>query len=279
MLFLLACTDPPIYCIDGSVLGPEGCPEVDTGAEEAAAPLLTAQEALDDLADLLTLGIPEARTPGEVYQDLVSHIDEDCPGQDGGATFALLAPCTTAEGYTFSGVSSWQHGVHGLDGYTEYVFTSYQTSMTAATPGGETFTIGGIIGFGALFFDDGTTEASSWLAGTVHYPPSESWLAENTSSDMHVAVTPQDDGGSVMTLEGGYAIGERAAYFDTLTWQDGCATGGLRARDLEGGWYALTLSDCSGCGPVTVAGLDHGEGCIDLDAPLSALHDVMVAPL
>ena len=280
VLLLFACTDPSIYCIDGSILGPEGCPEVDTGTDSEAtpepAPLLTAQQALDELSELLEIGIPEARTPGEIYGELMSHVDEKCPGQDGG-NYALLEPCTTAEGYTFSGVSSWGSGMHEENGVTEYVFSTLQTSMTASSPDGETLTVGGILGYGGVFSAD-TVEANSWLAATVHYPSASGWLANVTSSDMNIYVNPSESGGSKLELLGGYAIGGATAYFDTLAFEDDCVTGGLRTRDARGEWYVLTLSDCAGCGQVMVGDTDLGEACIDLTGPLTALLDVMVTP-
>jgi len=275
VLLLLACADPPILCIDGSILGTEGCPEVDTGSV-GTAPLLTAQQALDTLSDLLDIGIPEARTPGEIYGEMMSHVDDDCPGQDGG-TYALLEPCTTAEGYTFSGVSSWESGTQDIDGVTEYVFSTYQTSMTASTPTGETLTVGGILGYGGRFSEE-NTNATSWLAATVHYPSADSWLSQNTSSDMRILVDPSQSGGFEMEMFGGYSIEESAVYFDELSFEDDCVTGTLRARDSVGEWYVLTLTDCSGCGGVTVGTLDLGEACIDLTPALTALLDVMVTP-
>lgn len=280
VLLLLACTDPSIYCIDGSILGPEGCPDVDTadhtGAPPEAAPLLTAQQALDDLSALLAIGIPEARTPGEIYGELMSHVDEECPGQDGG-NYALLEPCTTAAGYTFSGVSSWGSGLYEENGVTEYVFSSYQTSMTASAPGGETLTVGGILGYGGVF-SKSAVESSSRLAATVHYPAASGWLASVTSSDMNIYVNPSQGGGSKLELLGGYAISGATAYFDALAFEGGCATGTLRTRDSRGDWYVLTLSDCSGCGQVVVGETELGEACIDLTEPLTALLDVMVTP-
>lgn len=276
MIFLLSCADPPIYCIDGSILGPEGCPELDTAVTDDTAPLLTAAEALADLAILLDRGIPEARTPGEIYGELMSHVDEDCPGQDGGI-YALLEPCTTADGYTFTGVSSWESGVHEKDGRTEYIFSTYQTSMTASAPTGETLTVGGVLSFGLITSDAGV-EANSWLSATVHYPPAEGWLSESTSSDMHIYLNPTKDGGEKLDLIGGYTIGSDAVYFDGLSMTDGCATGTLRARDDAGSWYVLTLSDCSGCGPVVVGEQALGEACIDLIPALSALRDILVSP-
>jgi len=163
------------------------------------------------------------------------------------------------------------------NGVTEYVFGTLQTSMTASPPDGETLTVSGILSYGGIFYAD-SVEASSWLAATVHYPAASGWLADVTSSDMNIYINPSESGGSKLELLGGYSIGGATAYFDTLTFEDGCVTGALRTRDARGAWYVLTLSDCSGCGQVVVGETDLGEACIDLTEPLTTLIDVMVAP-
>jgi hypothetical protein len=274
LILLLSCTDP-IYCIDGSILGPDGCPEIDTGTEPDASSLLTAEQIISDLAALLDYGIPEARTPGEIYSELVSHTNETCPGQVGGA-YALLKPCTTAEGYTFSGVSSWNSGLQEQGGNLVYIFGTGLTSMTASPPTGETLIVGGILYFGLITYEAGTL-ANSWLSATVSYPTDGGWLAADTSSDLHIDFSSDDDG-QTLELSGGYTIGSQSVHFDQLIFAEGCATGALRIRDDLGRWYQLTLSDCSGCGPMTIGSTDLGEGCIDLVPALTTLTDVMVAP-
>ena len=274
MLTLLACSDPPILCIDGSILGPDGCPGADTGDTDTS--LLPAQEVFDAFDAFLTLGIPEARTPGTIFNEMLEHIDPQCPGQEG-SIFALLKPCTTNDGYTFYGVSSWQSGTHDKGDFTEHVFGSLQTSLTATDPDGGTLVAGGIIQFGGWFYDNGDVNSTSWLAATVHYPPADSWLARSTSGDMQVNIDTTDEG-SLMVLRGGYAIDGSAAYFDELVWLNECATGGVRTRDTLGRWYRLTLTDCSGCGEVVSGDHALGEVCVDLAPALRDLHTTLVAP-
>lgn len=267
----LGCAPDPILCIDGSILGPSGCPGGDTGEAPTAEPLLTAEEVGPALAALLDQGIPEALTPGLVYKELIDHTDDDCPGQEGGQ-FALLEPCTTEEGYVFSGVSSfgWDCQEGGESGYC--VFGSLQTSIEAASPDGDTLSMGGIFQFGSSWIID-SYEASSRMEVTAHYPPSPTWLATETSTSMSIALLVEEE--AVLTLEGGFTIGDQSAHFDALTGTSDCPMGGVRLRDEAGAWYAVRLQDCSGCGPVSSQGVELGEACLELGPALSALATVM----
>jgi hypothetical protein len=72
--------------------------------------------------------------------------------------------------------------------------------------------------------------------------------------------------------------------FQTLVFTPGCASpaGTFTVRDPSTGWWEIVLpDDCSGCGPLTWYGEDHGTVCVGAslqEAVLTRLGDDVADP-
>ena len=208
-------------------------------------------------------GIPHPHGLRVALAAAMDHAGGGCPRyEDPGTTTGLgtwFADGCAAGGWTYAGLAVFSER-HGPDAWDFGGIASFEIT----DPQGAVFIGGGDFGHERTVAPSGTITLDSHIGGTYQAPWAGGWAAAGVDVGIWVA-GQRGEGAAVTTVDGGLMGPEGALYFDGMTRDPavcgGLPQGGLRLRDPSGGWYAVALAGCSGCGVVTWAGDPVGESC------------------
>jgi hypothetical protein len=230
----------------------------------------------------LDAGIPHPNDHHDALQRAMSHAGGGCPQYEDPATTTGLGTWftsgCTAGGWTFEGLTVFSED-HQPDAWTFGGIASFEIT----DPDGELFVGGGSFAHDRTVAADGTITLESHIGGTYHAPWAAGWMSSGVDVGIWVTGT-RGDGTWQTTVDGGLTGHDGALYFDGITRDPehcgGAPQGQLRLRDPSGGWYAVALEGCSGCGELTWAAEAVGEACpgVALGAALDTLEATAWAP-
>ena len=246
-MLLLACTgaepDTAVEPVDsdpGPVVASLGVAEVQVG-----------------LQNVLDIGLPDARTVRDVFTSLFVHADDECPGVDDYALPADFDGCVAESGWTFAGVSTLTEDADNLHLWNDCLIDDNE---------GHRYTGGGHATWGRT--KDG--HVSTGIEGTFGLTDFEGWVGEQPSASFNAFGTETAESWWLV-LDGGLSYGTEALWFSELIFDrqlcGELGSGELRYRGIDG-WYTVTLTECTGCGPVTfeTGELLDGEACVSVPA-------------
>lgn len=266
LIGLCGCHAPDPGATDGATDSATGAAETeDSGAGTGPQPVLSAAEVAAGIDGVLSgVGLPDPVSMLDVFiRMLDAGRDDQCPHNPGPSLNEMFNGCVSTRGYTYAGVSIFQPAGDGGRGFfllgdCFFIDDAGQRLDCA----------------GELELDEpaGGAGFSGKVTGTWGYPPEPGWIGRTPGAAVWMAGGP----GS-LTLEGGYAVDGTEVYFHTaaatgLDGGDGCASGAISLRDDQGLWYRLDMGDgCDGCGAITAAGGEVGEGCAEFRGAARAL--------
>lgn len=293
LLLALACSEP------APAPGPGGAtdtaaPEADSGdaaadtAEDtlpggdrpASEPAWTADEVGAAITAAVAAGLPDPRDERDIYLWMMSHGDDECPGNDYYLSDTHLYGCITLDDWFYSGISDWLESDETEAG-VRTVTWEVNGDFLLKTPEPEQYEleVGGHARAAHAVAEDGSS-ASLWLehSGTWKWEGHESWLATGASGRFSQTLL-RDAAGRTVTIEGAIGFDRTWLAFDHVVLSDGdCAwsgSGAVEVRDPSGAWHRVDLGEtCSACGTVTFDGRETlGEACVDLAPIATALDD------
>jgi hypothetical protein len=268
-------------CFPASAYGDHGSdsgafPEIPWAPDEDSESTWTSEEVASAIDEGLVAGFPEVADLVDAYLELLAHGDEDCPGDPTQLTDAVLYGCTTDEGYTYAGISTYD--VQEAETSVEALGADFRI----LTPTGERYEAGGYI---ALWTSEygGTEYRGAEIEGSWIWEGSDGAASEGLSTVMYAFRTLDEEGELRLIIDGSLGVWGSAMVFEGLEYIDndcgGFPTGVVRIREPSGVWVAWTAEDsCSECGQVTVDDEVLGEGCVDLRPAVEALLDQLEAP-
>lgn len=258
-------------------------PIIDTAAEAdpswtppvpaTPTPEWTAAEVSKRLQSRIDAGLPACMDLVDAWHDVRAMGDADpkgCPGEED--HFEILAGCTAASGYWFSGIAQ----------YTDDAFTdvdgAWRTQNNMVTgfeihaPDGRTFTSGGGCGITQLQAD-GHTSVEAWYSGSAVLEWDKGLLAEGVSLLLYTTLSQ-----TTIALDGGVSVGADALTFRHFQWGASCPDGPEGAILLRGEqpyWYTIDFGDdCDHCGMLTHhISTELGEICLDLEPLIADVRD------
>lgn len=252
--------------------GEDGDSTGDT-VSELPEPAWSADEARAALEAALTLPLGDPLTARDTFLGLFSYGDEACPDAEDYNLPVSRSGCTSARGWTFAGPSTYE--IEEGAGLINFVLWN---DCEILGPGDEAWRAGGSIAFYRAE-DAGRVEWALKQGGTWSWSEDRGWLGLGSSSSLGAsglidgaAYTVDFDG---VTTQGGYTLDLRGVHLDSASCARG--TGELALRDPNGGWYTLLLGeDCGGCGTLRYGGLEHGNLCVNVVAPLRDLSEAVM---
>lgn len=187
----------------------------------------------------------------ERVQEWMQHVEPGCPSFVGLSAFgAPWEGCTTAEGWTWSGLAEAQGRLDPEDRLPFSLLGDFDLS----SPDGHTFTGGGRAEVAAL---PGTT----WMQLTGTWRDSSATgFVQDWSGSMELEVGPEQ-----LRLHGSSSVGGLWWSAEDLIWSAACEdpVGALSVREPEGAWHRVEL-ECGGCGAHSVEGEVVDKLCLDL---------------
>jgi hypothetical protein len=263
---------------------PEGAAPTDT-AEPPALPELEppspeAQLSPEELAAAFDAawagGVPEPRTPRDVYLSLMAMGDEECPG-DPEQIVSIVLGCTSASGWTYAGTTEYK--VQGEESDRE----GWQLTGDATIdgPDGERFVAGGHVNLARKERGSGGWHWEGEIQGTWSYLGAGGWLEDGLSAKLQIA-SDRGESREEIVVEGGMGLASMALVFEGLELSTDCpeaARGALWLRDPSGGWfYAEFSEECSSCGALSFEGAPYDEPfCLDF-SPLTERFSTLEVP-
>ncbi len=241
LVLWLACTPPPEQDETGGLTGDSE--EAELGVLEPEWDIHGAGEAM---SSVLALGLPGPEDVRGPYLELLALGDEGCPNAwdlqfpEGRVP---LGGCTAFSGAFYLGMSTYEQ-----DGDSFRLWGD----LRMARADGRSVEISG---------QQTLDETSLQLSGSFVDQAGTGWTHDGVGAVLEV-----DQAGPERRVSGGLGSlrGNVAGWYE-LSLTETCASGSFRTRDSRGGWYVLTLDDCS-CGVVSFSGQELGVTCVGLDA-------------
>lgn len=243
MIFVLACVSP-----EEPEDSARAIPELDP---PASTPTWGPEDVAAAWTEAMARGWPDAEHAIEVYAELMSHGDTECPGSTEQLDDSLVIGCTAESGYWYSGVATWSVG----EGYGG-VYNRLHGDFWLETDAGLAYRVGGT----AYRLDKGESY-TTYLEGTWIWDGDDGPFAGGVSGMAATTV------GSVVTVEGALGF-DGIAFSADLSVDESSVTGDLSVRDPTHGWHDVTFTG-DPCATVTHES-GTGEACFDFSA-LTAL--------
>ncbi|MCB9760467.1 MAG: hypothetical protein H6739_11565 [Alphaproteobacteria bacterium] len=253
---------------------PEVVPDDELDVFEATpyTPGYTAADVGERLTAALAPGLPEPFTPLTTYQQVFDAFAS--PGCPEGALYEVPGDyigCTAEGGAFYFGPILYAPSTNP-DTPTEF---SVIGDGYIIDPDGRWLYAGGELAYQPTSRGD----ARQWfymVSGTWGYSPAGNWLGERWSGVIHGDGEIWAEDGWVIQLHGSMSRDDEDLFIDHLLMDAAAcgvhASGTLKLRDPGGGWYALTVDDCQGCGEVVFEETEAlGSACVDFAEPALAL--------
>ena len=265
LLLLPACSGP---ALDTATRSTPDLPQVEvpsTNPEWTASDLQAAiEEALRD-------GFPILDEGQEVYLELFTHGDEDCPGEVDHIAIENLTGCTAESGYYYSGISTYEDTVEEKDDQITRKRRVHGDFLLRDDQGLALQVGGHIRQTRTVWQDTGTVQLKNEIEGSWIWEGDTRWLAESMSGLLGSTLIESESQRSLM-LDGALAFYDRHWFFESLEVRsgEGCdwsGSGAVSLRDPSGGWSRLELTEaCELCGTAVFEDTeDLGEICLPAD--------------
>jgi hypothetical protein len=224
-------------------------------------PSLDLESSALQIREALSLGIPDPEEARLTYLDWRQNGDTFCPGH-GYQLQGIIEPCTTSEGYVFSGMATMMGATNDLSFPDSFEMGA---DCYILDPEGNRFVAAGDLRYESTGSHlDGVIE--TLITGTWESPSEEGWLGQDNSLWLTQLSSWEEQDWSI-TLDGSYRVGETSLRFDNFNIGSGCigGQGELQMRDPNGYWLTLPFpDDCSACSEATYNDQSLGSICLDL---------------
>jgi hypothetical protein len=246
-----------------------------------ATAVWSAEEAVDQLADVARSPLPAPRVARDAYFALMALGDASCPG-DPYQLMSTRVPndgCGASSGARFIGVSRWLAGsaVEGSNMAESFLLFG---DMRIVEPDHDALEVGG---FAVLQLANGERRfvRHGEVSGSWVQDNGRDWLGDGLSATLTLDHVVQD-GMAGARVTGGLAQPRATVHFDSLTFGGDCgdnASGAISVRDPSGGWWRYDLGNtrCDGCGTLAFEDEPATDVCVDV-SPLAAAVDAALDP-